>query len=145
MPDPVITYETRPAPALHFLVNFGLSTGREATRRDVRRLARTLLEVLPSVTIFSEHRFEVGARAAVDLHQIRVEVAHEALHAAEDVEALRATLTGLIVDWARKSVRSFPGELTGAEIAARDAVAEINADEPPQSARTTDGALRGRT
>jgi hypothetical protein len=126
--EPVITYETRPAPALHFLVNFGVFTGREATRRDLQRLAKALLAILPSVSIFSEHRYEVGVRAAgVDLHQIRVEVGHDALvDASEDVEALRARLTEVIAAWARASVRAFPGELTEAELAAREAVAEIN-------------------
>jgi hypothetical protein len=48
--DPVVTYETRPAAALQFLVNFGVFTGREATRLDIRKLSERLLELLPAVT-----------------------------------------------------------------------------------------------
>jgi hypothetical protein len=124
--DLVITHETRPAPALQFLVNFGVFTGREATRLDVERLARALLATLPSVTVFSEHRFEVGSHSGVELHQVRIEVAHEALPRAEDdVEALRADLTEVIADWARACMSSVPVELTEAEIAAREAVTEM--------------------
>jgi predicted RNase H-like nuclease len=140
--EPVITYETRPAPALQFIVNFGVFTGREATHMDIRRLAEALLAVLPSVTVFSEHRLEVGTRSEVDLHQVRVEVAHEALPTAEhDVDALRAGLSELIAGWARACLTSFPGELTEPEIAARDAVVEIN--QPVRGKRTVERIRTG--
>ena len=124
--DPVITYETRPAPALQFLVNFGVFTGREATRLDLHRLAERLLAFLPSVTVLSERRFELSSRTEGELHQVRVEVAHDALPPGWEIEALRVELTGVIQDWACACRRSLPGELTEAEISAREAVAEIN-------------------
>ena len=128
--DPVVTYETRPAPALQFLVNFGVATGREATGLDVRRLSEALLEVLPAVTILSEHRFEVGERSRAVVHEVRVEVQQDALPPDEpDVEALRAELTEVIRSWARTCVTGFPGaDLTEPELAAREAVLEINAE-----------------
>ncbi|HEY8772994.1 MAG TPA: hypothetical protein VIM05_00370, partial [Gaiellaceae bacterium] len=54
----VITHETRPSAALQFIVNFGVFTGREATRLEIKRLANQLLTMLAEVTIFSEERFE---------------------------------------------------------------------------------------
>jgi hypothetical protein len=124
--DPVITYETRPAPALQFLVNFGVFTGREATRLDLHRLADRLLAFLPSVTVLSERRFELSARTEGELHQVRVEVAHDALPPGREIEILRVELTQVIQTWAHACRRSLPGELTEAEISAREAVAEIN-------------------
>src|SRR5690349_860422 len=122
--DPVVTYETRPAPALQFLVNFGVVTGREATGNDIRKLSEALLDILPAVTILSEDRFEVGERSRADLHEVRVEVAHEALPQDEsDIEALRARLSEAIRDWARACVTGFAGaDLTEPELAAREAV-----------------------
>jgi hypothetical protein len=128
--DPVVTYETRPAPALQFLVNFGVVTGRDATRLDIRKLSEALLVILPAVTILSEERFEVGTSSRADLHEVRVEVPHESLPPDDvDIEALRAQLTEVIRDWARACVTGFAGaELTEPELAARDAVLEINAE-----------------
>jgi hypothetical protein len=125
--DPVITYETRPAPALQFLVNFGVFTGREATRLDLHRLADLLLTLVPTVTVLAERRLEVTSRSEGELHQVRVEVPHEGLPVGEeDVEALRLRLTGMIESWAQACLRTLPGELTEAEINAREAVTEIN-------------------
>ena len=128
--DPVVTYETRPAPALQFLVNFGVVTGREATQLDVRKLSEALLDLLPAVTILSEHRFEVGERSRAVVHEVRVEVQQDALPPEEpDVEALRAELTEVIRGWARACVSGFAGaELTEPELAAREAVLEMNAE-----------------
>src|SRR5919198_2401860 len=122
--DPVITYERRPAPALHFLVTFGLFSGRGVTRLEIRRLAEALLTLLPAATIFSEERFEVGPHSQADLHEVRVEVGHEALPCDEtDVEALRARIAELIRQWARSCMTAVSGaELTELELAARDAV-----------------------
>ena len=130
MTDPVITYETRPAPALHFLVNFGVFSGREVTRLEMRRLAQALLELLPAATIFSEDRVEVGPHSQADLHEVRVEVGQEALPADEtDVEALRARIAELIREWAKSCITAVSGaELTERELAARDAVLEINGE-----------------
>src|SRR5258708_1023960 len=92
--DPVVTHETRPAAALQFLVNFGVLTGREATRLDITRLSDVLLRYLPAVTVLSEHRLEVGSSARADLHEVRIEVGQDALPDAEtDIETLRAELT----------------------------------------------------
>ena len=45
MGELVITHETRRSPAMHFLVNFGVFAGREATRLEMERLAKTVEDV----------------------------------------------------------------------------------------------------
>jgi hypothetical protein len=122
----VITYESRPSAALQVLVNFGVFAGREVTRTEIHRLARALLEILPGITIISEVRFEVGVESEAELHQVRVEVAHDVLPSAEtDVEALRARLAAALIEWTDSCTRTVTGaELTEAERAAREAVTD---------------------
>src|SRR5438552_3682459 len=128
-PAPVITYESRPAPAMHLVVNFGVFTGREVTSLELRRLRETLLELVPAATILSEHRVEFDSHSEAALHQVRIEVGHDALPENEDVEVLRGRLAAAIDAWARACVTGFSGaELTHAERAARDAVVELTAD-----------------
>jgi hypothetical protein len=128
-PEPVITYESRPAPAMQFAVNFGVFAGRRVTRLELNRLAERLLAVLPTATILSEERVEVGERSEALLHQVRVEVGHEALTAAVDVETLRTRLAELLSDWARSCITGFSGAiLDDDELAARDAVVELTAE-----------------
>jgi hypothetical protein len=128
-PDLVVTYESRPAPALQFAINFGVFAGREATSLELTRLGAALLEVLPAITILSEQRLELARRSEAALHQVRVEVGHEALPADADVEAVRAELAERLRAWARLCITGFSGaELTERELAARDAVIELTAE-----------------
>ena len=120
----VITYETRPSAALQFIVNFGVFTGREATRLEIKRLAKELLTMLAEVTIFSEERFEATEQSLAEVHQVRVEIDHLP-PGEEDVETLRIRLAAVITDWAANCIAGFSGaELTDAELDARDAVIE---------------------
>jgi hypothetical protein len=125
-PEAVITWETRPAPALEFTVNFGVFAGREVSRRELERLSIALLPIIPSVSIAAEQRFEVGTDASVALHQVRVEVTNEALPDDEpDIEALRARIAETIKQWLNDCLTGVSGqELTHAELRARDAVVE---------------------
>ena len=122
----VITHETRPSAALQFIVNFGVFTGREATRHEIKRLAKQLLTMLAEVTIFSEERFEATEQSLAEVHQVRVEIDHDALPPGEeDVETLRVQLAAVIRHWAANCIAGFSGaELTDAELDARDAVIE---------------------
>jgi hypothetical protein len=131
VPDPesVITYESRPAPAMQFAVNFGVFTGRQVTRLELHRLADRLLVVVPAATILSEERVEIGERSEAVLHQVRVEVGHEALPASVDVETLRTQLAELLAEWASSCITGFSGAvLDDDELAARDAVVELTAE-----------------
>jgi hypothetical protein len=124
-PQPVITWETHPAPALEFTVNFGVFAGREVSRRELERLSHVLLPLVPSMSIAAEQRLEVGTDAAVALHQVRVEIANEALPPDADVEALRTGIAEIVEAWLNDCLTGVSGqELTHAEILARDAVVE---------------------
>jgi hypothetical protein len=125
-PEAVITWETRPAPALEFRVNFGVFAGREASRRELERLSHALLPIVSRVSIASEQRLEVGTDTSVTLHQVIVEVDNEALPNDEpDIEALRARIAETIKEWLEASITGVSGqELTHAEVLARDAVVE---------------------
>ena len=120
----VITHETRPSAALQFIVNFGVFTGRKATRHEIKRLANQLLTMLAEVTIFSEERFEATEQSLAEVHQVRVEIDHLP-PGEEDVETLRMQLAAVITHWAANCIAGFSGaELTDAELDARDAVIE---------------------
>jgi hypothetical protein len=125
-PEAVITWETRPAPALEFTVNFGVFAGRQVSRREVERLSHVLLAIVPHMSISSEERLEVGTDAAVTLNQVHVEIENDALPADEpDIGALRARIAETIKDWLESCLTQVSGqELTHAEILARDAVVE---------------------
>jgi hypothetical protein len=125
-PEPVITWETKPTPALEFTANFGVFAGRGVSRRELERLSIALLPIVSSVSIAAEQRFEVGADASVALHQVRVEVTNDALPDDEpDIEALRAKIAETIKKWLNDCLTGVSGqELTHAELLARDAVVE---------------------
>ena len=125
-PEAVITWETRPARALEFTVNFGIFAGREASRRELERLAHVLLPIVPRLSIAAEQRFEIGIDASVALHQVHVEVENDAIPVDEpDIEALRRKLAATIEEWLEACMTGVSGqELTHAEVLARDAVLE---------------------
>jgi hypothetical protein len=125
-PESVITWDTRVAPALEFVVNFGVFAGRDVSHRELERLSHALLPLVPSVSIASEQRLEVGADSSVALHQVRVEVGGDSLPPDEpDIEALRARIASTIKEWLEACMTGVSGqELTHAEVKARDAVVE---------------------
>ena len=63
---------TRGTVAVH--VNFGVYTGREATLAEIDRLAASLLDRVPHVTVVSEVRHEIDRHSEAAVHQIRIEV-----------------------------------------------------------------------
>ena len=125
-PEPVITWETRPAPALEFTINFGIFTGREASRRELERLSHVVLPLVSRLSISAEQRFEIGTDAWVTLHLVRVEIENDALPADEpDIEALRAKIAGELKAWLERCLTEVSGqELTDAELLASEAVVE---------------------
>jgi len=77
---------TRGTVAVH--VNFGVYTGREATLAEIDRLAASLLERVPHVTIVSEVRHEIDRHSEAAVHQIRIEVPpHESEVRPEQLES----------------------------------------------------------
>jgi hypothetical protein len=125
-PEPVISWDTSPAVAMTFLVNFGIFAGRDVSRLELERLGHLLLRIVDGVTLVSEHRFELAEGSSIDLHQVRVAIDRAELPSDEpDIEALRARIAAVVQDWVRSCLTEVSGqEFTDAELDARDAVVE---------------------
>ena len=125
-PEPVISWDTSPAVAMAFLVNFGIFAGRDVSRLELERLGHHLLRVVDGATLVSEHRFELAEGSSIDLHQVRVSIDRDVLPADEpDIEALRMRIARLLDEWMRSCLTDVSGqEFTDAELDARDAVVE---------------------
>jgi hypothetical protein len=125
-PEAVITWGTRRPAALEFNVNFGIFAGREVSRREIERLGEALLPMVAGVSIAAEHRYELGERSAVALHQVHVEIGPDALPAEErDIERLRSRIARTLDEWLEQCLTGVSGqELTHSELLARDAVVD---------------------
>ena len=125
-PMPVLSWDTNPAVAMTFLVNFGIFAGRDVSRIELERLGHVLLRVVDGATVVSEHRFELAEGSSIDLHQVRVSIDRDALPPDEpDVEALRVRIAELLEGWVHSCLTEVSGrEFTDAELDARDAVVE---------------------
>jgi hypothetical protein len=125
-PESVVSWETGPAVALSFTVNFGVFAGREVSRRELERLGEILLSLVDEASVTAESRFRFGQTSAASLHQVRVEIDPDALPPGEDVEGLRVRIAAELSAWFQTSLTAVSGqELTSAEIAARDAVVDL--------------------
>ncbi len=90
---------------LELRVNFGVFAGREATPAELDELARMLLPDVAAVSIVSEHRHEVSEDSEASLHQVRVEVAGDALPSdPAALDALSERLLACADEWARSCV-----------------------------------------
>ena len=92
VPSPQIAFAANEEPtttatvAVH--VNFGVYTGREATLAEIDRLAASLLDRVPHVTIVSEVRHEIDRHSEAAVHQVRIEVPpHESQAPPEQLES----------------------------------------------------------
>jgi hypothetical protein len=131
-PQAVIVWETGPAPALSFSVNFGVFAGRDVSRLEITKLGSQLLSLVENVAITSEHLYEFGQRSAGDLFQVRIDMHHDVLPPREaDIEALRGKVAETLEAWLRSCLTGVSGQaFTHAEIVARDAVVEGLVDDP---------------
>jgi hypothetical protein len=66
-------------PGIEVRVNFGVFAGREATAAEIDRLAEWLLDEVGEVSIISEERHEIDARAEASVHQVCIEISPEAI------------------------------------------------------------------
>jgi hypothetical protein len=125
-PVPVISWDTSPAVAMTFLVNFGIFAGRNVSKIELERLGHVLLRVVDGVTLVSEHRFELAEGSSIDLHQVRVAIHRDVLPPDEpDIEALRVRIAEILEGWVLSCLTEVSGlEFTDAELDARDAVVE---------------------
>ncbi len=98
--------------AIEVRVNFGIFAGREVTPAEIDELARVLLSELPSVSIVSEQRHVLDTDAQVAVHQLRIEVAAEALPQNADVASLGTRLALLAEHWAEGCISERHAEVT---------------------------------
>ena len=99
-------------PAIEVRVNFGIFAGREVTAAEIDELARVLLPEVRSVSIVSEQRHEFDAEIEGSVHQLRIEVATDALPEGADVASLGARLATLAEHWADGCISERHAEFT---------------------------------
>jgi hypothetical protein len=94
--EPAVAFRVREheRPGLEVRVNFGMLTGREATRAEIDHLAHALRGFAPSFEIVSEERHEFGGDSEASLHQVVIEMA-----SVDDAVAM--DVVGAAERWAR--------------------------------------------
>ena len=92
--------EPRPGAAVEVRVNFGIFAGREVTNAEIDDLARLLLAEISEVSIVAEERHEIDRDVEVSVHQVRIEVAQEAVPEGADLASLGTRVTALAERWA---------------------------------------------
>jgi hypothetical protein len=105
-------------PAIEVAVNFGVVTGRRATKVEVDRLAETLLEKVPAVTISVIERHDVAADGCNGcVEQVGVAVFGEAVEESGfEFELLAELVTALARSWVLDCRQRPPeGDLSLAE------------------------------
>lgn len=95
--------EPREGAALEVRVNFGIFAGREVTPAEIDELARVLLPEVPDVSIISEERHEIDRDVEVSVHQVRIEIAPEAMPPG-DPNAVGARVATLAEHWAQDCI-----------------------------------------
>lgn len=126
-PEAVFASQRRAIPALAFTVNFGVFAGREVSQHEIERLGEALLDVADGASITAENRYEVGARVAGSIHQVRVEIDKDRMPEGEfPIDARRHRLAQTLERWLAQCVSGISGrELEDAEWEARDAIVEV--------------------
>lgn len=99
-------------PAIEVRVNFGIFAGREVTPAEIDELARVLLPEVRAVSIVSEQRHEFDAEVEGSVHQIRIEVAADALPDGAEVASLATRLATLAEHWAEGCISERHAEFT---------------------------------
>jgi hypothetical protein len=97
MTYPTLVFEREHEGLPELVVNFGVYSGRESTDAEIYRLAQLLLEVIDSVEIISERRYEFGAEVEATVHQVRIVVPAR-------YDGREGDLLPLVSDWAHDSI-----------------------------------------
>jgi hypothetical protein len=104
---------TSEPPGLRVRVNFGVFAGREATPAEIDELAAQLVPEVGDVSIVSEQRHEIGEEVEAALHQVRMEVAAEALPVhLEERERLGDRIVETAERWAEACIAERHAEVT---------------------------------
>jgi hypothetical protein len=106
--------EPREGAAVEVRVNFGIFAGRDVTNAEIDELARTLLPDVPSVSIVSEERHEIAADVEVTVHQVRIEVAADAMPEDADPAVVGTRIATLAQGWAESCISERRVEISDA-------------------------------
>lgn len=104
--------EPREGAAVEVRVNFGIFAGRDVTRAEIDDLTTLLLEEVPEVSIVSEERHEIDRDAEASVHQVRIEIAADAVPAEVDVATLATRVTALSERWAESCIAERRAEIS---------------------------------
>jgi hypothetical protein len=113
--EPVLAFAVHDhePPALEVRVNFGMFAGREATPAEIDNLASELLSHVGPVSIVSEERHEIDERSEASVHQVRIEVATDALPGGRaELEALGERLVAVAERWAEACIAERHAEIS---------------------------------
>ncbi len=100
--------------AVEVRVNFGIFAGRDVTRAEIDDLTRLLLEEVSEVSIVSEERHEIDRDVEISVHQVRVEIATDAVPENTDVAVLATRVTALAERWAESCISERRAEVSEA-------------------------------
>jgi len=103
--------EPREGAAIEVRVNFGIFAGRDVTRAEIDDLTTLLLEEVPEVSIVSEERHEIDRDVEISVHQVRVEIAEDAVPEDVDVAILGTRVTALAERWAESCISDRHAEI----------------------------------
>jgi hypothetical protein len=81
-------------PAIEIRVNFGILAGRDATPAEIDDLGRTLLAIVPDVSIVAEDHYEIGQARGAVVHLVKIE------RDSPPTEQLEQQLVEAATDWA---------------------------------------------
>ena len=112
MTEPEIAFCVREhePPALAVRVNFGVFAGRDATPAEIDELARRLASDLDTFTVIAEQRHEFGGAVEAAIHQVRVEVAGDALEG--DVDDVCDRIVEIADAWASACIADRRAEVS---------------------------------
>src|SRR3954452_14286003 len=102
--DPAIAFcvRTHDEHAREVRVNFGVFAGRDVTPAEIDELARQLRPDIDDFSVISEERHEFGGMVEASVHQVRIEVAREALQG--DAQTLCDKIIETAGQWAEACI-----------------------------------------
>jgi hypothetical protein len=104
--------EPQPGAAVEVRVNFGIFAGRDVTNAEIDELAELLLPEVPQVSIVAEERHAIDREVEVSVHQVRIEIADEAVPAETDAARLGARVVALAERWADSCISDRHAEIS---------------------------------
>jgi hypothetical protein len=104
--------EPREGAAIEVRVNFGIFAGRDVTRAEIDDLTTLLLQEVAEVSIVSEERHEIDRDVEISVHQVRIEIAKDAVPEDADVATLATRVAALAERWAESCISERHAEIS---------------------------------